>query len=66
MKINNVQNLNNKIECDKIVANHLINKGYSPISKDRNVYYFAKSDNILEECNSLPFMIKLLGRVGVE
>lgn len=63
MKIVNIKELNNKVECDELVANYLIKNGFYPISNEGKLYYFVKDDLIMEACKSLPFHLKIFGKV---
>lgn len=66
MQINNVKIIDNKLKCNKVVANYLVEFGFHPISRNGKSYYFKKNDNIMKIYNESPFYVKFFGKVVSE
>lgn len=66
MQINNIRVIDNKLKCNKVVADYLVSIGFQPISKSDKSYYFKKNDDILQKYSNAPFYIKAFGKVVEE
>ena len=59
--INNVEIIQRKFECGKIVANYLIYEKKLPLLSVKNSrYYFIKDERLEDILDSSPWRIKLL------
>lgn len=59
MYIVNPEKINNKIGCNKLVANYFLERKLPLLSRKGNVYYFADTDLFKEILSLSPFWVKL-------
>jgi hypothetical protein len=59
MYIVNPEKINNKIECNKLVAKYFLERNLPLLSRKGNTYYFANTDLFKEILSLSPFWVKL-------
>jgi len=60
MYIVNPDKITNKIKCNKIVAQYLLDRNVPLLSKINNDYYFSDSELVKEILGFAPWWIKLM------